>query len=78
MNNLRFWFKSGSPWIWLNAGAVSVSMSIVIGLLLLIALRGFGHFWPGDVTAFTFDYFANSRVLPAVGAGATGVLARGS
>ncbi len=46
---IRDWFKSGSPWIWLNAAAVSASLIIVIGLLLLIAVRGLGHFWPADV-----------------------------
>jgi phosphate transport system permease protein len=55
MSSLRAWYKSGSPWIWLNAGAVSAAMSIVIGLLLLIAVRGFGQFWPADVTAFNFQ-----------------------
>jgi uncharacterized protein (UPF0210 family) len=31
----------------------------------------------GDVTAYTFDYFSNTRVLPTRQAGATGVLRRG-
>jgi uncharacterized protein (UPF0210 family) len=31
----------------------------------------------GDLTSYTFDYFRNTRVLPAAEAGATGVLARG-
>jgi uncharacterized protein (UPF0210 family) len=31
----------------------------------------------GAETAYTFDYFANSRVLPIARAGATGLLARG-
>ena len=43
------WFESGSPWIWLNAGAVTLCMLMVLGLLGLIAVRGFGHFWPADV-----------------------------
>lgn len=46
---MRAWFKTGAPWIWLNAGAVAVCMLMVIGLIGLIALRGFGHFWPADV-----------------------------
>ena len=48
-NSNTSWFKSGSPWIWLNGGAVAVSMVMVIGLLALIAIRGFGHFWPADI-----------------------------
>lgn len=43
------WFKSGSPWVWLNAGAVAVSVILVVGLLSLIAVRGLGHFWPGSI-----------------------------
>ena len=43
------WFKSGSPWVWLNAGAVAISVILVIGLLGLIARRGLGHFWPGQI-----------------------------
>lgn len=43
------WFSSGSPWIWLNGGAVALCMIMVVGLLGLIAVRGFGHFWPADI-----------------------------
>jgi len=43
------WFKSGSPWVWLNAGAVSISVIMVVGLLGLIAVRGLDHFWPASV-----------------------------
>ncbi len=37
---MKLWFKSGSPWVWMTAGAVSVSLISVIGVLLLIASRG--------------------------------------
>jgi len=47
--NLKSWFKSGSPWVWLNAGAVSISIMMVVGLLLLIAVRGLVHFWPAPL-----------------------------
>ncbi|MBW2939286.1 phosphate ABC transporter permease PstA [Zhongshania aquimaris] len=43
------WCKRGEPMIWLNASAVTVSTLAVIGLLLLLAVRGFGHFWPASV-----------------------------
>jgi phosphate transport system permease protein len=43
------WLNSGSPWIWLNGGAVAICMVMVLGLLGLIAVRGFGHFWPADI-----------------------------
>ena len=56
MSNQSFssWFKSGSPWVWLNAGAVSISLVMVIGLLGLIAVRGLSHFWPADIVALSY------------------------
>ena len=48
------WWKSGSPWVWLSAGALTLSMLAVVGLLLLIAVRGLAHFWPDDVYAFRY------------------------
>lgn len=47
MNNT--WWKSGEPWIWLTASAVTVNIVIVVGLLALIAARGLGHFWASSV-----------------------------
>jgi len=43
------WMESGSPWIWANAGAVAISLVMVVGLLMLLAIRGMVHFWPSDV-----------------------------
>lgn len=43
------WFKDGDPWVWINAGAVAISMVMVFGLLALIASRGLVHFWAHDV-----------------------------
>jgi len=54
MNSIQQWMKSGTPWVWLNASAVSVSILLVIGLLGLIGLRGLGHFWPAAVWEFTY------------------------
>ena len=50
--NLQNWFNSGEPYIWLNAGAVSLSIIMVVGLIALIAVRGLGHFWPENVVHF--------------------------
>ncbi|BBB31588.1 phosphate ABC transporter permease PstA [Neptunomonas japonica] len=49
------WTKSGSPWVWLNAGAVAICVIMVIGLLSLIAVRGLGHFWPADIQQATYS-----------------------
>ncbi|MCH8531082.1 MAG: phosphate ABC transporter permease PstA [Saccharospirillum sp.] len=46
---MKAWFRSGTPWIWLTGGALALSLVMVIGLLSLIAVRGFGHFWPSLV-----------------------------
>ena len=54
MNGWRQWLGSGSPWIWLNAAAVSTSIVMVVGLLLLIAVRGLGYFWPATVWEFEY------------------------
>ena len=59
---IREWFKSGNPWIWLTASAVSVSLILVFGLLLLIAARGLGHFWPATVWEYDYKNQDNSVV----------------
>ncbi|MCH8501913.1 MAG: phosphate ABC transporter permease PstA [Aliidiomarina sp.] len=53
---MKQWFRSGTPWIWLTGGAVTISIVMVVGLLSLIAVRGLSHFWPGSVAEVTiFD-----------------------
>ena len=47
--NVKTWFKSGSPWVWMTAGGVSIAVLMTVGLLAVIATRGLGHFWPADV-----------------------------
>ena len=58
---MKKWFKSGDPWIWLIGGAVSISVVMVVGLLLLIAARGLGHFWQPPIIQTAFDD-GNERV----------------
>ena len=48
-SSVRDWVSNGEPFIWINAAAVSISVVAVIGILLLLAVRGFGHFWPANV-----------------------------
>jgi len=51
-NSYKKWFKSGSPWVWLSAAGVSLSLISVIGLLWLIASRGLSYFWPATIYQF--------------------------
>jgi phosphate transport system permease protein len=57
------WFKSGEPMIWLNAAAVALSVLAVTGLILLLAVRGFSHFWPKDVLVTTISYQGSERTV---------------
>jgi phosphate transport system permease protein len=60
---MKKWFKSGDPWIWLIGGAVSISIIMVVGLLLLIAVRGLGHFWQPPIVETTFTQNGESQVV---------------
>jgi len=64
MNTEKLGFiKSGTPWVWLNAGAVSISMIMVIGLVVLIAVRGLGHFWPKTIWEIDYNDRGNLVLL---------------
>tara|TARA_B100000989_G_scaffold259728_1_gene210038 strand:+ start:241 stop:1920 length:1680 start_codon:yes stop_codon:yes gene_type:complete len=44
------WSRTGTPYIWLNAGAVAISIIMVLGLLGVLAVNGLRHFWPNEVS----------------------------
>jgi phosphate transport system permease protein len=50
---MKNWVKSGDPWIWMIGGALGISLIMVVGLLTLIAVRGFAHFWPSPLIETT-------------------------
>ena len=60
---IKQWFKSGSPWVWLNAAAVSTCLILVIGLLALVAVRGLGHFWAADIVEY---HYQNENEKPQI------------
>jgi phosphate transport system permease protein len=62
-SNFRLWWSSGDPWIWLNAGAVSISIVVVFGLLFMIAAKGMGHFWPANVYQFEYQSDADKNII---------------
>jgi phosphate transport system permease protein len=47
--SVRSYFKSGQPWVWLTAAAISVCFIITVALLCLTAARGMPHFWPAKL-----------------------------
>jgi phosphate transport system permease protein len=49
------WFASGEPWIWMNAAAVGISVTAVVGILLLLAVKGLAHFWPADIALIEYE-----------------------
>ncbi|CDZ94803.1 membrane protein component of ABC phosphate transporter [Pseudomonas saudiphocaensis] len=54
-DSLTNWIKSGTPWIWMNAGAVAIAVIMTLGLLAVIAIRGMAHFWPADVVVADYQ-----------------------
>ncbi|MEE4244586.1 MAG: phosphate ABC transporter permease PstA [Kangiellaceae bacterium] len=54
MTKLNKFISSGEHWVWFNAGAVALSLFMVIGLISLIAYRGMGHFWPSAISTYTY------------------------
>ena len=56
------WFASGSPWIWLTAGAVSISLLALLGVVLLLAGQGMRYFWPSPVYLFELKQTAAGPV----------------
>ncbi len=56
IDDIKKWFASGAPYVWLNAGAVTVSIIMVVGLLALIAVRGLGHFWPHAIVEMDYQW----------------------
>jgi uncharacterized protein (UPF0210 family) len=60
--------------IFLDVAALSVALD---GKPLTARLLPVPGAQAGDLTTYTFEYFANTRVLPAHAAGAAGIVARG-
>ncbi len=61
--SLKKWVASGSPWVWLNAGAVAISVVLVLGLLGVIASRGLVHFWPASLQEYQFADSQDTHML---------------
>ncbi|WP_025123701.1 MULTISPECIES: phosphate ABC transporter permease PstA [unclassified Serratia (in: enterobacteria)] len=59
---MRGWVKSGSPWIWLTAASVAISLLALIGIMLLLAGQGTRYFWPSPVYQFELNQTAAGPV----------------
>lgn len=59
------WVGTGTPWVWLSAGAVSISLVMVFGLLGLIAFKGMSYFWPHDIVEL--DYRQGGATVRLIG-----------
>lgn len=64
---MKGWFREGTPWVWLSAGAVTVSVVMVVGLIMLIAVRGLAHFWPAPVVEFDYQAGAGAQEQRVIG-----------
>jgi len=65
MKALTKWIADGTPWVWLNAAAVSACILLVAGLLILIGVRGMGHFWPLEVQKIVYQQTDGSELILA-------------
>ena len=65
MKALAKWIADGTPWVWLNAAAVSACILLVAGLLILIGVRGMGHFWPLEVQKIVYQQVDGSELVLA-------------
>jgi phosphate transport system permease protein len=66
-NAFSVWWGGGSPWIWLTAGAVSLSILMVLGILGLIAYRGLSYFWPAPLARFVLQENTKAKPIPLLG-----------
>ncbi|MGH8518954.1 MAG: phosphate ABC transporter permease PstA, partial [Panacagrimonas sp.] len=49
------YIRSGAPYVWVTAAAISVAFIITLALLFLTAARGLPHFWPADLLKARYE-----------------------
>jgi phosphate transport system permease protein len=49
MKGLFDWWRRGSAFVWLSGSTLALSLLMVAGLVLLLAIKGLGFFWPRDI-----------------------------
>lgn len=61
--NVKSYFRTGEAYVWLNAGAVTICLLMIVGIMGLIAVRGLSHFWPADVLQATYSVDGSSQTI---------------
>ena len=52
---MRKIFKTGTPYVWLTGGTLTISLLMIIGLIILIMVKGLGMFWPHKLVQYTLQ-----------------------
>src|SRR5262245_17206170 len=50
---MRKLLRGGDPFIWLTGSALAVSLTMIVGLVVLILVNGLGFFWPDPIVRVT-------------------------
>lgn len=61
--NVKSYFRTGEAYVWLNAGAVTICLLMIVGIMGLIAVRGLSHFWPADVLQATYSVDGSTQTI---------------
>lgn len=63
MNPFARSFQQDAPWVWLHAGALSITLLIMLSLLGFIGYQSFHHFWPKPVLEFPLKAATTSLLV---------------
>ena len=55
MKKIVDWYKDGTPFLWLCAGAIALSVILVIGIVGFIGYQALPHFWPSSTHLITIE-----------------------
>ncbi|MGB0954602.1 MAG: phosphate ABC transporter permease PstA [Panacagrimonas sp.] len=61
--DVRAYVRSGDPYVWITAAAISLSVLMTVALLGLIMVRGAAHFWPDDLVQAHYRQPGSSEQL---------------
>ncbi len=41
--------RKGEPWVYVTSGALALMLALLLGVILLLLVKGLGFFWPGEL-----------------------------